>query len=86
MGVIPARITAEAIRYAAKTYGSENVNSETIYKALTTGPEIDMLGLTANVKYSPTERRPYKYMHVSKCAKGLWVEEKYFIEVPWLKP
>ncbi|MEJ2723747.1 MAG: ABC transporter substrate-binding protein [Deltaproteobacteria bacterium] len=86
MGVIPARITAEAIRYAAKTHGPENVNNQTIYEALTTGPQIDMLGLTANVKYGPMERRPYKYMHVSKCENGRWVEEKYFIEVPWLKP
>lgn len=86
MGMIPAMITAAAIRYAAKTFGPENVNNETIYKALTTMGEIDMLGLTSNVQYSPTERRPYKFMNISKCVNGEWVEEKYHIEVPWLKP
>jgi len=86
MGVIPAIITAEAIRYAAKTFGPEKVSKETIYQALTTMPEIDMLGITANVKFSPTERRPYKHMNVSKCVNGQWVKEKYQIEVPWLKP
>ena len=77
MGVIPAIITAEAIRYAAKTFGPEKVSKETIYQALTTMPEIDMLGITANVKFSPTERRPYKHMNVSKCVNGQWVKEKY---------
>jgi hypothetical protein len=86
MGMIPAMITAAAIRHAAKTAGPENVNKETIYKALTGMGDIDMLGLTANVRYSPTERRPYKHMNISKCVKGKWVEEKYHIEVPWLKP
>ncbi len=86
MGVIPARITEQAIRYAAKTYGPENVNKETIYKALTTGPEIDMLGLSPNANYSPTERRPFKHLNISKCVNGVWVREKYHIEVPWLKP
>ena len=79
-------ITASAIRHAAKTQGPENVDKEAIFKALTTMGEIDMLGLTANVKYSPTERRPYKHMNISKCVNGVWVEEKYNIEVPWLKP
>ena len=86
MGVIPARITGEAIRYAAKTYGPDNVNSDNIYKALTTMGKIDMLGLTADASFSPTERRPFKYLNVSKCVKGIWVKEKYQIEVPWLKP
>jgi branched-chain amino acid transport system substrate-binding protein len=86
MGVIPARFTAEAIRYAAKTFGPDNVNNEAIYKALTTMGKIDMLGLTADASYSPTERRPFKYLNVSKCVNGQWVEEKYGIEVPWLKP
>lgn len=86
MGMIPAMITASAIRYAAATFGPDNVNKETIYKALTTMGEIDMLGLTPNVKYSPTERRPFKYMNISKCVNGEWIEEKYAIEIPWLKP
>jgi branched-chain amino acid transport system substrate-binding protein len=86
MGVIPARITGEAIRYAAKTFGPDNVNSDNIYKALTTMGKIDMLGLTADASFSPTERRPFKYLNVSKCVKGTWVKEKYQIEVPWLKP
>jgi len=86
MGVIPARITGEAIRYAAKTYGPDNVNSDNIFKALTTMGKIDMLGLTADASFSPTERRPFKYLNVSKCVKGIWVKEKYQIEVPWLKP
>ena len=86
MGVIPARITGEAIRYAAKTFGPDNVNSDNIYKALTTMGRIDMLGLTADASFSPTERRPFKYLNVSKCVKGVWVKEKYQIEVPWLKP
>jgi branched-chain amino acid transport system substrate-binding protein len=86
MGVIPARITGEAIRYAAKTFGPDNVNSDNIYKALTTMGKIDMLGLTADASFSPTERRPFKYLNVSKCVKGVWVKEKYQIEVPWLKP
>jgi branched-chain amino acid transport system substrate-binding protein len=86
MGVIPARITAEAIRYAAKTFGPDSVNSETIYKALTTMQKIDMLGLTPDASFSPTERRPFKYLNVSKCVNGVWVKEKYGIEVPWLKP
>lgn len=85
MGVIPAMITAEAIRYAAKTFGPEKVNNQTIYEALTTMPEIDMLGLTANIRYGATERRPYKHMNVSKCVDGQWRKEKYGIEVPWLK-
>ena len=86
MGVIPARFTAEAIRYAAKTFGPDNINSETIYKALTTMQRIDMLGLTPDASFSPTERRPFKYLNVSKCVNGVWVKEKYGIEVPWLKP
>ncbi len=87
MGIIPARITAEAIRYAAENYGAENVDRETIYKALVTMPKIDMLGLTpAEVKYTPEERRPFKYLNISKCENGEWVEKKYHIEVPWLKP
>ena len=86
MGVIPARITGEAIRYAAKTFGPDNVNSDNIYKALTTMGKIDMFGLTADASFSPTERRPFKYLNVSKCVKGVWVKEKYQIEVPWLKP
>jgi hypothetical protein len=86
MGVIPARITAEAIRYAAKTFGPDSVNNETIYKALTTMQKIDMLGLTPDASFSPTERRPFKYLNVSKCVNGVWVKEKYGIEVPWLKP
>jgi hypothetical protein len=45
-----------------------------------------MLGLTADASFSPTERRPFKYLNVSKCVKGIWVKEKYQIEVPWLKP
>jgi branched-chain amino acid transport system substrate-binding protein len=85
MGVIPARITEQAIRYAAKTYGPENVSKETIYKALTTGPEIDMLGLSPNSVYSEIERRPFKHLNISKCVNGVWVEEEYHIEVPWLK-
>ncbi len=86
MGVIPARFTAEAIRYAAKTFGPDSINSETIYKALTTMQKIDMLGLTPDASFSPTERRPFKYLNVSKCVNGVWVKEKYGIEVPWLKP
>jgi len=86
MGVIPARFTAEAIRYAAKTVGPDNVKHEAIHKALTTMAKIDMLGLTPDASYSPTERRPFKYLNVSKCVNGQWVEEKYGIEVPWLKP
>ena len=86
MGVIPARFTAEAIRYAAKTFGPDNVNSENIYKALTTMGKIDMLGLTADASFSPTERRPFKYLNVSKCVNGVWVKEQYGLEVPWLKP
>lgn len=86
MGVIPARFTAEAIRYAAKTVGPDNVNNEAIYNALTTMGKIDMLGLTADASFSPTERRPFKYLNVSKCVNGNWVQEKYGIEVPWLKP
>jgi branched-chain amino acid transport system substrate-binding protein len=86
MGVIPARMTGEAIRYAAKTFGSDNVSSANIYKALTTMGKIDMLGLTADASFSPTERRPFKHLNVSKCVKGTWVKEKYQIEVPWLKP
>jgi branched-chain amino acid transport system substrate-binding protein len=86
MGVIPARITAEAIRYAAKTFGPDKINNETIYKALTTMKKIDMLGLTPDASFSPTERRPFKYLNVSKCVNGVWVKEKYGIEVPWLKP
>jgi branched-chain amino acid transport system substrate-binding protein len=86
MGVIPARITGEAIRYAAKNYGPDNINSDNIYKALTTMGKIDMLGLTADASFSPTERRPFKYLNVSKCVKGIWVKEQYQIEVPWLKP
>ncbi|MFH1115744.1 MAG: ABC transporter substrate-binding protein [Pseudomonadota bacterium] len=86
MGVIPARITAEAMRYAAKNYGADKVDSAGIYKALTTMGKIDMLGLTADVAYSPTERRPFKQLNISKCADGKWVREKYGIEVPWLKP
>ena len=45
-----------------------------------------MLGLTADVRYTDTERRPFKYMDISKCKNGKWVEEKYHIEAPWLKP
>ena len=86
MGMIPARFTAEAIRYAAKTWGPDNVNSETIYKALITMGKIDMLGLTADASFSPTERRPFKYLNVSKCVNGVWVKENYGIEAPWLKP
>jgi hypothetical protein len=86
MGVIPARITAEAIRHAAKSVGPEKVDSTAIYDALTTMGKIDMLGLTADVQYSPTERRPFKYLNISKCSNGKWSEEKYGIEVPWLKP
>jgi branched-chain amino acid transport system substrate-binding protein len=86
MGVIPARFTGEAIRYAAKTWGPDNVNNETIYKALTTMGKIEMLGLTADASFSPTERRPFKYLNVSKCVNGVWVREQYGIEVPWLKP
>ena len=86
MGVIPARFTSEAIRYAAKTWGPDTVNNENIYKALTTMGKIDMLGLTADASFSPTERRPFKYLNVSKCVNGVWVREKYGIEVPWLKP
>jgi len=86
MGILPAMITAEAIRYAADKHGPESVDSKTIYEALTTMPAIDMKGLTADVKYSATERRPYKHMNVSKCVDGQWVREKYHIEVPWLKP
>jgi hypothetical protein len=48
--------------------------------------KIDMLGLTPDASFSPTERRPFKYLNVSKCVNGVWVKEKYGIEVPWLKP
>ncbi len=86
MGVIPARITAEAIRYAAQTFGPDRIHSGTIYQALTTMPKIDMLGLTPEASFSPTERRPFKSLNVSKCERGVWVKEQYGIEVPWLKP
>jgi hypothetical protein len=45
-----------------------------------------MLGLTADASFSPTERRPFKHLNVSKCVNGVWVKETYQIEVPWLKP
>ena len=75
-------IAVEGIRLALKEVGYENLDSDAVWKALEKAKDIDMMGISPPVSFTPTERRGNMSLRLVTIEGGKMKEVSSWKECP----